>query len=419
MLSDATVGYSTNVHPGDSLDELWASLDDAGAVRHLVDPARPLPIELRLSLPVTRALAADPALTARLERALGERGLRAVTVSAFSPLPFHGTLVKEKAYLPRWTEEERVTFSQQVADVLAVFGPADEPILTFSTLAGVLKHHATGPGADAAIARNMARVALHCHRLAQRTGRKVVMALEPEPGLTYETTDEVIAFFNGPLDQAFSEVLRGEVGASNRAVALGRELVGVNFDFCHQSIEYEENPISLRRLEDAGIRLYKCHAANAMRVADPLNNARAWKALEAFTESIFPHQVIGADGEGRRVFFCMDLPYLFTEAGRREMAARGVREIRVHYHVPVFGSFDPDIETTIEGTRAGIATFRKLAPEAPLIVECYTWSEQGGSQADRRRWIQEGLAREVRTVHEMVLLASSSKTERCAMRNEQ
>ena len=125
MLSGATVGYSTNVHPGDSLDELWASLDDAAAVRRLVDPELPLPMELRLSLPVTRALAADPGLAARLERSLRERGLRAVTVSAFSPLPFHGTPVKENAYLPRWTEEDRVTFSQQVADLLPVFAPAD------------------------------------------------------------------------------------------------------------------------------------------------------------------------------------------------------------------------------------------------------------------------------------------------------
>ena len=30
--SGATVGYSTNVHPGDSLDELWASLEDRKSV---------------------------------------------------------------------------------------------------------------------------------------------------------------------------------------------------------------------------------------------------------------------------------------------------------------------------------------------------------------------------------------------------
>ncbi len=376
MLSGATVGYSTNVHPGDSLDELWASLDDAEAVRRLVDPKRPLPLELRLSLPVTRALAADTGLVARLAAAVRDRELRAVSVSAFSPLPFHGQPVKEKAYLPRWDAEERVTFSQQVAEVLAGFGPADEPVLSFSTLAGVLKHHVTAPGADAAIARNMARVALHCHRVGQRTGRKVVMVLGPEA-----------------------------VGPAT-AIALGRELIGVNFDFCHQSIEFEDNPTSLRRLVEADIRLYKCHAANAMRVVDPLNNPRAWKALELFAESIFPHQVVGADAHGRRVFFCMDLPAVFTEDGRREMAAKGVREIRVHYHVPVFGSFSPDIETTIEGTWAGVAAFRGLAPEAPLIVECYTWSEQGAAQADRRHWVQEGLAREVRTVHEMILLAN-------------
>jgi hypothetical protein len=141
-----------------------------------------------------------------------------------------------------------------------------------------------------------------------------------------------------------------------------------------------------------------------MRVVDPLNNVRAWNALKPFADSIFPHQVVGADAQGRRVFFCMDLPSILTDAGRQELAAKGVREIRIHYHVPVFGNFSPDIDTTIEGTWAGIAAFRALAPEAPLIVECYTWSEQGGDEADGRRWIQEGLAREVRTVHETVLL---------------
>lgn len=401
MLSDATVGYSTNVHPGDTLDELWASLEDAEAVRRLVDPGRALPIELRLSLPVTRALAADQGLVDRLAGSLQARALRAVSVSAFSPLPFHGTLVKEKAYLPRWDEEERVAFSQQVAEVLARFGPADEPFLSFSTLAGVLKHHAAGPETDARVARNMARVALSCNEVARRAGRRVVMALEPEPGLAYETTDEVIAFFQGPLDRAFAEVLGPAAGGPAGGVALGRDLVGVNFDFCHQSIEFEDNPTSLSRLVAAGIRLYKCHAANALRVTDPLSNPRAWGALKPLADSIFPHQVVGADAAGRRVFFRMDLPALLSEEGRRELQAKGVREIRIHYHVPVFGSFSPDIETTIEGTRAGVRAFRTLAPAVPFIVECYTWSEQGGSRADRRRWIQEGLAREVRTVHEM------------------
>jgi hypothetical protein len=233
----------------------------------------------------------------------------------------------------------------------------------------------------------------------------MVMALEPEPGLTYETTDEVLAFFQGPLDKAFAEVLGPEAGGAAKGVALGRELIGINFDFCHQSIEFEDNPTSLQRLVDAGIKLYKCHAANAMRVVDPLNNPKAWEALRAFAQSIFPHQVIGADADGRRRFFCMDLPHIFTDAGRSELKAKGVQDIRIHYHVPVFGSFHPSIETTIEGTWAGVAAFRRLAPgAAPLIVECYTWSEQGGSQADQRRWIQEGLAREVRTVHEMILL---------------
>ena len=405
MLSDATVGYSTNVHPGDSLDQLWASLDDAEAVRGFVDPARPLPIELRLSLPVTRALAGDATVLDRLDGTLRDKGLRAVSVSAFSPLPFHGTPVKENAYLPRWDAEERVLFSQQVADVLAVFGPPDEPFLSFSSLAGILKHHVTSPGTDAVVARNMARVALHCHGVTQRTGRKMVMALEPEPGLTYETTDEVIAYFQGPLDRAFAEILRAEAGSAEGAVTLGRDLIGINYDHCHQSIEYEDNPTSLRRLADAGIRLYKSHAANAMRVVDPLTNARAWEALRPFADSIFPHQVLGADAAGRRVFFCMDLPHIFTPEGRRELEVKGVREIRIHYHVPVFGSFHPDIGTTVEGTWAGVAAFRKLAPESPFIVECYTWSEQGGTGADRRRRIQEGLAREVRTVHEMVLKA--------------
>jgi len=243
------------------------------------------------------------------------------------------------------------------------------------------------------------------YRVGQRTGRKIVMALEPEPGLTYETTDEVIAFFRGPLDRAFTQVLGPETVGPATAIALGRDLIGVNFDFCHQSIEFEDNPTSLRRLVDAGIRLYKCHAANAMRVVDPLRNPKACEALKPFTDSIFPHQVIGADAGGRRVFFCMDLPYIFTPEGGHELERKGVREIRIHYHVPVFGNFSSDIDTTIEGTWAGIAAFRSLAPEAPLIVECYTWSEQGGAEADRRRWIQEGLAREVRTVHETILLA--------------
>ena len=50
------------------------------------------------------------------------------------------------------------------------------------------------------------------------------------------------------------------------AILAQRKFVGTVFDICHQAVVYEDIAVSLQKLVDAGIPIFKLQEAAAMRV---------------------------------------------------------------------------------------------------------------------------------------------------------
>ena len=112
--------YSTLVHPGDTWDEMWASLTTyVPQVKDRVAPDEPFGVSLRLSAASARTLASEPDERDRLKEFLADTSLYLYTVNAFPYGDFKGALVKEQVYEPDWRSEERTRYTTDVADVLA------------------------------------------------------------------------------------------------------------------------------------------------------------------------------------------------------------------------------------------------------------------------------------------------------------
>src|SRR5262249_7011101 len=162
------------------------------------------------------------------------------------------------------------------------------------------------------IARGLLSAADGLQRLHQRTGRRIVLALEPEPLSTLETAAEAAAFFE-----------RWLLPAGGLAARPPRPWLGA----CRPAGQYQGSRSSLAALRRSGVPIAKVQLSSALRLAEPARNAAA---LAPFADDRWFHQVVArsADGTLRRI---ADLPEALAEApGTRDP------EWRVHFHVPLF-----------------------------------------------------------------------------------
>jgi sugar phosphate isomerase/epimerase len=369
------LGYCTNVHAYGDLAGLLAALEQQSAplaVRlreaGLLGDERALGVGLWLPARVAHALASDPA---PLRRHLQTLGLYAFTVNAFPYGEFHGARVKDDVFRPTWAETARLDYTLAAAEVLAALLPAGEHG-SISTHSGGFK----GWGADApsheAVARGLLAAAEGLADLEQRTGRRVVLAVEPEPLSTLETTGEVEAFFAERLLPA------GEAA---------RRHLGLCFDACHQAVEFERVADSLAALHEARVPIAKVQLSSAIRVEQP---ARALDLLAPWAEDRWFHQVVVRQGDGslRRL---SDLAEALADERAPEEGPW-----RVHFHVPIFAE-RLDEEGRLGTTRADLQDLLDGCDDvAHLEIETYSYSM---IPSDRRRalglaTLQECLLRE-------------------------
>ncbi len=346
------LGYALNAFPYHTLTELWPVLEtDVLAIKQRVFPDAPFPIELRVSAPIVAELTRDPATVTRLREFFTAHELALVSLNAFVMPRFHGQPVKEQVYLPAWhTGTERLAFTNHSIDLLAQLGDARlGSVLSASVPFGALK-----PVSMEQIAPHILAAGAHARQVHERTGRWCVVGLEPEPGLTVETTPEIIRFFD-----AF-------VPAELRAY------LTVNFDLSHQLVQFEDPLDSLEQLHAHDIRVSKVHVSNPAEMTQ----------LEKFYEdSIYLHQTVGIDQHGERVLFSLDWPATPPPAA--------ATCFRVHYHLPVFPSAFPSAIEAVARFLSGLPrtpyfceTRSTVDPHppvtVPLIIETYTWPQQTG-----------------------------------------
>jgi sugar phosphate isomerase/epimerase len=383
-LSSLPLSYCTNVHPGRSLAEVEAGLDRyTFPIRRAFD--KDLAAGLWLAEPVVRELNSSPDDISRFAAGLALRGLSCHTLNAFPYGDFHDQRVKEKVYLPDWSDPRRLTYTGQCAAILAALLPA-EIEGSISTLPLGFKGFSHAPQFTAACARQIIKCARALKRLRGETGRMIRLAIEPEPLCVLETTKEAIAFF----DQLWR--LAGEENGLDAA----RNHVGLCFDVCHQAIEFEDTAESIGALHRAGIRINKMHISCAIQLDDPASNQAGREALAKYIEPRYLHQVIAVVRDGRIVRETDLNAQLLTNPGEDFLSAPAWR---IHFHVPVNAQRLGPLATTRPALKQALAAIEALDYAPHLEVETYTWEVLPGAE---RVDLVQGITRELNATDELI-----------------
>ncbi|MEK6257291.1 MAG: metabolite traffic protein EboE [Planctomycetota bacterium] len=382
-ISSLPLSYCTNVHPGQTIAEVEAGLDRF-TLPIKANYGFDLAAGLWLAAPVIRELEQTPDGVKRFADGLLSRGLTCYTLNAFPYGDFHSARVKENVYLPDWTQPNRLDYTLACARVLAALLPegtegtngTEGSISTVPLGFKPFEHPADF--ADRC-ADQLIELARQLDRLHHDTGRLIRLAIEPEPFCVIETTDETLSFF---------ERLRTRA-ADVRALDEVREHLGVCYDVCHQAVEFEDVPASIRSLAAADIRINKVHITCAIEAAHPGRNEAVRAALARYVEPRYLHQTFARTTTGQ-IVKQVDLNEQLTSTPSPEF--RDAPMWRVHFHVPVDAEHLGPLGTTRGELKRALATLPELRYAPHLEVETYTWEVLPGGGTPN---IVEGFTREL------------------------
>jgi sugar phosphate isomerase/epimerase len=368
-VSDAVplqLGYCTNIHPGESADELIAAIDrHVAAVRSIVAPQGELGVGLRVSARAAAELRA-PATRDRLLDALERAGALAFTLNGFPYGRFHGEPVKAAVYRPDWRERARLDYTRDLVDLLAALTPAGSSAQpSISTVPGGFARE-LGSADPPRIAAALIELAVELWRLREGGGATLVIALEPEPACMLETIADAVAFFAEHLHgaAAVAAFARASGAGTAESEAALRLHLGVCLDACHAAVEYEDPRGCVDALIGAGISIAKLQVTAGLELV-PEHDAIA--ELRRFDDAVYLHQTVAQRGATLSRF--LDLPDAFASLDRGELPERW----RVHFHVPVFMAELGLFRSTQSFLVELLAAVRRRDACRQLEVETYTW----------------------------------------------
>ncbi len=358
------LAYCTNIHRGESWLETFSALQQYTlAVRDRVCPGKRYGIGLRLSDQASRELT-DPKAQRQFHQWLDREACYVFTINGFPFGRFHGARVKEQVYAPDWTTRERVDYTKRLFDLLGEFLPPGMEG-SVSTVPGSFKDFIQTEAQTAAMRANLWECVEYIEQLSVRSGKELHLGLEPEPLCFLETSVETAAFFDR---------MRADRPGDGR---LQRRL-GINYDTCHLAVEFEEARAALTLLTHHGVRISKIHLSSALKVVP---NQAGQKALAAFADDIYFHQVIERHPDGRLQRY-RDLS-LALEAIRKASRPEAL-EWRIHFHIPLHSAPTGGFAGTTDQLLATL-DFLQASPGAcsHLEMETYTWEVMPASLKNR------------------------------------
>ncbi|WBQ03084.1 metabolite traffic protein EboE [Kribbella sp. CA-293567] len=354
------LAYCTNVHPAEDLEGVIAQLDGCSALVREELGVPVLGVGLWLANTLADRLANSSVALNRLRRALDRNGLEVVTLNGFPYAGFHDRVVGKKVYSPDWTEPARLQYTLDLVDVLAELMPADAAYGSISTLP-LAWRTPWNRTRDAQAREAFNRLELRLARSQESTGRRIRVAIEPEPGCILEMIPQAADWLTPYAAQS---------------------LVGLCLDTCHLAVQFEEPAEAFATLRRAGVEVVKSQVSAALHVPHP-DDPVALELLNEFAEPKFLHQTREYGGPG-----IDDLDLIDQLSGRASW--------RVHFHVPVHAAPRPPLTSTTgvleESLQHLVGGVRPLTHH--LESETYTWSVLPTAPKNQRE-LAEGIAGEL------------------------
>lgn len=393
------LSYCSNIHPGESWQQVSDNLHRfLPGMRSNLQLEGEFGIGLRLSALAVSELAKAEAMEA-FKAFLATNRLYVFTINGFPYGPFHGTRVKEDVYLPDWQDAERLRYTNELADVFAQF-LSEGQTGSISTVPGAFKARVTDEDCIWRMARSMVKHVVHLVRLEQRTGRRIVLALEPEPCCFLETIDESVAFFS---DYLYSPASRAQLSEAlgvdaTEADQLLRTHLTLCLDLCHAAVEFEHYDDCIATLRSAGVGIGKLQISAGLRLEDVTRDTIA--LLQPFDDQVYLHQVVERRAGVLTRFTDLSEAFASLESDDA-LDTENTREWRVHFHVPIFLDDLGQFSSTQFFVREALQKHRTDPVTEHLEVETYTWSvlpdqfrEQGMDEAIVRelQWVRDLLS---------------------------
>ena len=394
--SGTILGYCTNVHAGATYEETLVNLaTHALKVKERVSPGEPMGVGLWLSAVAARQVIAQDR-SVRLRDWLRSRGLLPFTFNGFPHGDFHQPVVKFRVYHPDWSDEQRLAYTVDLANILACLLPegAEGSISTLPV--GWGDDFLGAPGKLQAAGRHLRSMAGHLARIEAEQGRLIHLDLEPEPGCLLTLSQDLVEFFEQHLLRDGNEETI-------------RRHLRVCHDVCHAAVMFEDQAEVLERYRRAGIEIGKVQLSSAIRAPfdafDPGQKAACLQQLRSFAEDRYLHQTViqtAAPAPHSQVFI-EDLPRAI-EMSRNDAALHGTAlhgEWRVHFHVPLYLERFGLVETTQQTVLDCLAAMRAFPGVHHFEAETYAWSvlpdelrvaELATGIADELLWVRQQVA---------------------------
>jgi hypothetical protein len=355
--------YCTNVHPGESWDEVRAALlGPVATVARSVAGNEAFGVGLRISGRAAHELQA-PNLREELSDVLRRTNTYVFTINGFPFGRFHGEPVKERVYRPDWRERERLVYTKDLVDLLASVLP-DGVTGSISTVPGGFGPRARLPADERAIADVLIEAAAYLVESERRTGRRIILALEPEPACLLESGADAAAFFRDHLFDLrmrtrFATLIGTDV---SEAEVLLRRHLGVCLDACHLAVGFEPAASAIASVAGEGIAIAKIQVSAGVEVEGA---EAAREVLPSLDDGVYLHQTCVATPSGT-VRKYLDLPNALRDP------VEGVW--RVHAHVPVDRDPPRPLATTHRELAALLRHVREREVTSHFEVETYTWN---------------------------------------------
>jgi hypothetical protein len=335
-------------------------------VKKRFSPDAPMGVSLRLANASVEELLAKPEERTWLKKFLEDNNLYIFTVNAFPYGPFKGEIVKERVYEPDWTTEARTKYTMHIADILAeVTNQPVEPTIQTAPLA--YRPKANTPEFLANFNENIYRVIAHLMNLEKRTGRRIKLAVEPEPYCFLETIPETVQWFNEKIYSLAAAERISKLSGEPLSEVFGatRRYLGVVLDICHQSVAFESIADDIDQLSQAGIPIFKLQEAAALRVDQV--DAEIVTELKKYTGTIYLSQTTELRNGVITRYLNLEDAIAAWESDP------GPREWRTHFHVPVFLQDLGPFQTTRSGIDDALRIHARTPLSTHLEIETYTW----------------------------------------------
>ncbi len=367
--------YCLNIHPGEAWSQALENIRcHVLPLRDALSRGVRFGLGLRLGDQAARTLS-DSRERELFHRFLHENQLYVFTINGFPYGPFHGQSVKTSAYHPDWRTQERLDYTVRLAEILAALLP-EGGFGSISTVPGSYGEWVRTEADEDAIARQLVLCAESLARIEARTGRRIGVALEPEPDCYLDDASDGIAFFERHL---LPQARLAGVGE-----AAVRRHVGVCLDLCHEAVAFSDAGKSVASMAQAGIGIFKTQISAAL---ETVVCAESVRELARFEDSVYLHPVRVRDDAGGMRWFG-DL----TAATLGSLAASEGATLRTHFHVPLYWVGSGLLRTTAAGITSTLMEQIIAAGCRHFEIETYTFSVLPPDARDAG--IKESLLRE-------------------------